>query len=151
LKPAAHLTVSTIVSTALYIVTKSATIAGVSFFCGFLLDLDHFLEYVREYGFRAKFRDFFRIFHETRFEKLLLVLHAWEWVVALFFLAWFSGWNDIVLGVLIGLLHHMVLDQLANGFTPWGYFLTYRAKHRFLMSSIVQQAVVNRKRNRVKV
>ena len=146
MKPAAHLAISAVVSASIYLSIKSVSVAGASFIGGFLLDVDHFLDYIREYGFRADSKEFFRVFYETRFNKLVLFLHAWEWAIGLFFLAWFFSWNELILGSFIGVFHHLVVDQLANGATVWGYFFIYRAAKRFSMKDIVLKAVVNRKR-----
>jgi hypothetical protein len=146
MKPSVHLAASAVVSASLFAVTKSPTIAGVSFLCGFLIDIDHFIDYFREYGFRINRKDFFRVFNETRFEKLWLVFHAWEWVFALFLLAIMSGWNEVVLGLLIGVVHHMVLDQIGNGVTAGGYFIVYRAINRFVVKSVVPEDALRRQR-----
>ncbi|MBN1309144.1 MAG: hypothetical protein JXA18_14565 [Chitinispirillaceae bacterium] len=148
MKPAAHFAASAVVSASIYLSTKSVPVAGASFMCGFLIDVDHFLDYIREYGFRTDSKDFFRVFHETRFTKLVLFLHAWEWTIGLFFLAWFSGWNELILGSFVGVFHHLVLDQWANGATAWGYFFSYRAVKGFSMEAIMLKAMVERKRLR---
>jgi hypothetical protein len=145
-KPTIHLAASAAVSASLYVVTKSATVAGTAFFCGFLLDIDHILDYFREYGFRFNRREFFHVFNETRFEKLWLVFHAWEWVFALFLFAVVSGRHEAVLGLLIGVFHHMVLDQVGNGATTGGYFIVYRAANRFATKTVVREDVVRKQR-----
>lgn len=132
MKPSSHLIASAVVSTSIYMQTKSETVSIVSFLSGFLIDIDHCIDYVREYGFKTDVKEFFRIFHETRFKKLFLVFHAWEWLPLLLFLAWFYQWNEIILGVFIGVFHHLILDQFANGFSVWGYSIIYRAKKTVL-------------------
>jgi hypothetical protein len=146
LKPTAHVAASAIVSASLYCFSKSPLIAGVSFLCGFLIDIDHIFDYIREYGLRANVKEFFRIFHETRFRKLFLIFHAWEWVPCLFVLAGNLEWNGLILGIGIGMFQHLLLDQIDNGFTAGGYFIVYRTIKRFSMEDIVLEAVVQRKR-----
>ena len=146
MKPVAHLTASAVVSTSIYILTKSVPVAAVSFFSGFLLDIDHFIDYVREYGLRVSRKEFFRVYYETRFEKLLLLFHAWEWVLGLLLLTWYSGWNGLMLGLVVGMFHHMAFDQFANGFTSGGYFFSYRAAKGFSMKTIVRQTALIKKR-----
>lgn len=148
MKPSVHLTASAVVSASMFVATKSPVIAGVSFLCGFLLDIDHFIDYFREYGFRINHRAFLYVFNETRFEQLWLVFHAWEWVFLLLLLAVASGWNDITLGLLIGVCHHMVLDQVGNGATAGGYFITYRAIKGFVVKSVVPEEVLRKQRMR---
>ena len=141
-----HLAASAVVSTSVYLFTKSIVVTGVSFFCGFLLDIDHFLDYVREYGFRVNVKEFSCVFYETRFKKLFLIFHAWEWMAGLLIFAWFSGWNGIFLGLFIGTFHHLVLDQFGNGVTPQGYFFVYRVAKRFSMEDVVPEAEVMKRR-----
>jgi hypothetical protein len=149
MKPSTHIAASAAISTSLLYTTKSELIAGASFFCGFLIDFDHVLDYIREYGFRNNAKDFFRIFHETRFNKLFLIFHAWELVIGLFLLAALSGYNELIIGISIGMFHHLLLDQIANGVTPWGYFIIYRAVKKFSTNDIVRDDVVQRKRMQV--
>jgi hypothetical protein len=146
LKPTAHLAASAVLSGTVYFLTKSVTVAGVSFFTGFLIDVDHVVDYFREYGFRGDVKEFFRVFYETRFKKLLLLFHAWEWVAGLSVLAWISGRNEIILGLLIGAGQHLLLDQFFNEVAPWGYFFTYRVAKRFLVNEIVRKEQVPGKR-----
>jgi hypothetical protein len=145
-KPTVHLVASAIVSGSIYAGTRSVTIAAVSFLWGFLIDLDHVVEYVREYGWRLDVREFFRVFYETRFRKLVLLFHAWEWVAALALYSLLAGWNGIITGLLIGTLHHLILDQLGNGSTRWGYFITWRAMRRFTMTEMIRESRVRERR-----
>lgn len=151
MRPLAHITASMVIATVLVCVTKSAAVAGAAFLSGFLIDCDHLLEYLREYGVRGNAQEFFRVFHETRFKKLILVFHAWELVVVLLLIAAGTSWNRVVLGVAIGVFHHLVLDQLYNGFTPGGYFFVYRVVKKFSMREILFDEVVQQKRNQVQV
>ena len=146
MKPTAHLAASAVASTSLYFFTKSMPIAGASLIAGFLVDIDHLIDYFREYGFRTDIREFLRIFYETRFRKLYLVFHSWELIFTLLLLAWLSGRNEVLFGLSAGVLQHLILDQFANGVTPWGYFFTYRVIKRFSMREIVREAVVMKKR-----
>lgn len=146
MKPTAHLAASVLLSATLYFATKSIVVSTVSFFSGFLIDADHLLDYIREYGFRIDIKEFFRLFHETRFKKLLLIFHAWEWVLVLLILAALLKWNRFILGVTIGVFQHLVFDQMRNGVTPWGYFFIYRATKKFSVTDIVTDAALCKKR-----
>ena len=41
-----------------------------------------------------------------------------------------SGWHPVVTGLLIGMGHHLLLDQISNKAFPLGYFLTFRLYKR---------------------
>ena len=144
MKPVIHLTASAVVSASLYGMTKSVTISVVSFFTGFLIDIDHVFDYLREYGLQPDLKKFFRVFYENRFEKVVLVFHGWEWIAALFVLSWSSGWNKPLLGFAIGALHHLVLDQMGNNATGPGYFFVYRAVKRFALGAAVRSGTDKR-------
>ena len=138
MKPVVHVAASAAVSALLFGITKSVSLTIVSFFTGFLIDIDHVLDYIREYGLVPDVRKFFRVFYENRFKKVLVIFHGWEWIALLFYVSWLTGWNDVVLGVGIGALHHLILDQMGNNATGAGYFFFYRALHGFILHAAVQ-------------
>jgi hypothetical protein len=145
MKPAAHVAASAVISGSIYLTTQSATVAGISFLSGFLIDVDHVIDYIREYGLRPDIGKFLRVFDESRFRKVVLLFHAWELIACLFLLSWLSGWNEIPLGICIGAFQHLVLDQFVNGARPWGYFFIYRATKRFTIHKVIREAVLQRK------
>jgi len=57
---------------------------------------------------------------------VLLMLHSWELIGILAIIAMASNWEPVCTGLLIGMGHHMVLDQIFNHPYPLGYFLTFR-------------------------
>lgn len=147
MKPTAHLTTSFAVSATIYLSTRSIVFSVVSFFTGFLIDVDHLIDFIREYGLKSTPQKFFIVFHESRFAKLLLLFHAWEWLLVLCALALVFNGNMIILGLFTGMLHHLILDQCANGVTPLGYSLLYRTVNRFSTSKIVSENALQRKRS----
>ncbi len=138
MKPSVHLTISVAVSLSIYAASKSVKLAAASFIGGFLLDLDHFFDYFREYGLKIKINEFFDVFYETRFKKLILPFHAWEWLPVLLVFSLFSAWNSWTMGFCIGMTHHMVLDQSGNNIRALGYFFVYRAIKGFAKNSIIR-------------
>ena len=139
-KPTVHIAASTVISALLFGITKSVGITMVSFFTGFLIDIDHVFDYVREYGFQVSREKFFRVFYENRFRKLLLVFHGWEWIGILFLLARYCDRSGWALGMAIGALQHLVLDQIGNTVTGPGYFFVYRIWKRFAAGAVVRDA-----------
>jgi len=126
-----HAAASLAVSAALYAAVRSPALAVSSFAAGVLVDLDHIHDYLREYGPSIDLAEFFRVCHGRQFEKGVLVLHGWEWLVVLAAGAWLMQWNPWLLGALVGLGHHLVLDQMTNGVSRWGYSLLWRWRHQF--------------------
>jgi hypothetical protein len=103
---------------------------------GFLIDVDHALDYVlveRQLDLRPAV--FLRYYTEHRARRAVLVLHSYELFALLIALAW---WLDTPLlwGYLLGGLMHFGLDIRFNGEgTPRSigafYSFTYRLAHRF--------------------
>lgn len=103
---------------------------------GFLIDVDHALDYLVFEGQRDLRPDTFLRYHlERRMKRVVLVLHSYELFAGLGVLAW---WLDVPVlwGYLMGALMHLALDIIFNGeLTPRSisafYSFTYRLAHRF--------------------
>jgi len=103
---------------------------------GFLIDVDHALDYLVFEGQRDLRPDTFLRYHlERRMKRVVLALHSYELFAGLGFLAW---WLDVpaLWGYLMGALMHLALDITFNGeLTPKSisafYSFTYRLAHRF--------------------
>ncbi len=102
---------------------------------GFLIDVDHALDYVlveRQVDLRPA--AFLRYYMEHRARRAVLVLHSYELFALLIALAW---WLDTPLlwGYLLGGLMHLGLDIRFNGESPRSigafYSFAYRLAHRF--------------------
>jgi hypothetical protein len=109
---------------------------------GFLIDLDHAVDYVvfeRQRDLRPG--AFLRYYVEGRIRRAVLVLHSYELFAALALLAWLTE-ATLLSGYLVGALMHLGLDIIFNGrVTPYSiaafYSFTYRAWHRFDASTLL--------------
>ena len=103
---------------------------------GFLIDVDHAVDYVLVEGGRdLRPGTFLRHYTEGRVRRTVLALHSWELFAVLVALAWTRG-EPWLVGYLAGGLMHLALDLVYNGrYTPHSivlfYSFTYRALHRF--------------------
>ena len=103
---------------------------------GFLIDVDHGLDYLVFEGQRDLRPGTFLRYHlERRMKRVVLALHSYELFAGLGFLAW---WLDVpaLWGYLMGALMHLALDITFNGeLIPRSisafYSFTYRLAHRF--------------------
>jgi hypothetical protein len=95
---------------------------------GFLIDLDHLLDYAL---YRLTPPD-----HAKQVERTIAVLplHGWEWMMLTSVLEplalrdRFSTAHGLTLGYLL----HLLIDQFGNGFsTPLAYSVLHRASRRF--------------------
>jgi len=126
-----HVALSAVVSGGVYLVTRSWPMTASSLATGVFIDGDHLFDYIREYGWRWNPRQFFRASYERKYKRVILLLHAWEWLPLLLLLAWWSGWNPWIVGLVIGWAQHLAADQLCNTYKTWAYFITWRWRHRF--------------------
>lgn len=126
-----HVVVSLGVGAIIYAVFKSLGLALAFALSGIFIDLDHFIDYWVQAGFSLKIKEFFDFCYGRKFHKSYLLLHGWEWLVLLLVGSWLSGWNAWVLGTLAGFGLHLVMDQLANGPSLFGYSLVYRCNKKF--------------------
>ncbi|MFN7976355.1 MAG: hypothetical protein U0166_29150 [Acidobacteriota bacterium] len=129
MSPQGHVLTSAVAGAAVAAASGNPLAGAACLLAGIFIDLDHFLEYFWFEGLKIDIADFKRACEETRFPKVLLVLHSWEllaagWTVAL--AAGPSGARTIGLAALVGLSLHLVLDQIYNEPFPLCYFLCYR-------------------------
>ncbi|OGS36393.1 MAG: hypothetical protein A2293_03695 [Elusimicrobia bacterium RIFOXYB2_FULL_49_7] len=120
-----HVVASGFVSGVVYGVTRSPTIAAVCFFTGFLVDLDHLLDYWMSYPLRFDLPHFFKTCEEYKLVKVHLWLHSLELLPILALITWFTR-SAAIAGFTIGLAQHLLFDYLANRIYPESYFVLYR-------------------------
>jgi len=136
MSPGGHL-----ITTAIACAASQATIGSWCFTAavaagGFLIDIDHVVDYVLfERGRRLTPGAFLRHYVEGRTRRVVLALHSYEVFLALLLAGWWTG-SVPLLGYLVGGLMHLALDVIWNGrLTPRSiaafYSLAYRAVHRF--------------------
>jgi hypothetical protein len=140
--PGGHLVTTIAACGATAAVTGSlALTAGVAV-GGFLIDVDHAIDYVlvdRQRDLRPA--TFLRYYVEAKVERTLLFLHSYELFAILAAMAW---WLEIpvLAGYLLGGLMHLALDIAFNGkLTPhniWAFYsFAYRARHRFQAAALL--------------
>ena len=134
-----HIAASAAVSTGIFAATGSWPMAVSSFLAGFLLDLDHLIDYWIEYPFNIDISRFFKACHNCELTKTRLYLHSFELVLALAASAYLTR-SSVITAVTLGLAQHMALDQLINSVRPAGYFLIYRYSKGFLADRIFTNA-----------
>ncbi len=127
-----HIITSAGIGIASYARYRSRPAAVASFLAGWLIDLDHIVDYVRAHGWRLNWTRFNEASHEKYSGKLYLPLHSFE-LVALFFLL-FRGpkRQPFRVGITVSILTHLLLDQRCNpGRKRTTYFLFDRIRKKF--------------------
>lgn len=128
-----HALVSVVVSALVWWWLRSYAAALACFLTGVFIDLDHFFDYVYNHRRHLQFHRVFTIFELEILENIFVFLHSWEfalvWLALLLSLP--EARQPVVLGLFIGFVTHLALDNLFNGHARWAYFLLYRLRHGF--------------------
>ena len=146
--PGGHLATSVALSAGAYAATGSATLAAGCFAGGFLIDFDHYLDYLvfeRQWK-RPNPADFLRYYFNCLPSKVVLPLHSVELMTALAIICHFSP-HPLLSGYILGASMHLILDILVNGdhvlrMPILFYSFAYRASHRFLASALMDSVSI---------
>jgi hypothetical protein len=115
MSPGGHLVTTTIACAAVYAGTGSAALTAGLAAGGFLIDVDHVLDYVlfeRQRDLRPG--TFLRYYVGGRPQRVVLLLHSYELLVLLAALAWITR-VEWLWGWVLGMLLHLPLDIIFNG------------------------------------
>lgn len=126
-----HIITSGMVSVALWPVYHSVEISVMCFLTGVFIDIDHFIDYFREFGFNINVPKFFQVFKGKNINRVWIPLHSWELFGMMLFFSWLGQGNNWMIGLITGYFLHMILDQLFNKPGPWSYFLVFRYTKKF--------------------
>ncbi len=96
-----------------------------------LVDVDHYVDYVRDRGLNINLKRFFQYSHRIEYDRLFILFHGYEYLVPLALLLVLSDYHLLVAAVIIGFAQHLLFDQFTNPVKPLAYFITYRLKNRF--------------------
>ena len=138
MSPGGHLVTTAIACAGVYAGTENLALTAGLAAGGFLIDVDHAVDYVlfeRQRDLRPA--SFLRYYLEGKVRRAVLVLHSYELVAALAVVAWLGG-IDWLWGWVFGSLLHLPLDIIFNGkFASGGlvsfYSFTVRARRGFLL------------------
>lgn len=148
MRPGGHLATAVALSGAGYLGTGSAELAAGCFTGAFLIDGDHYLDYLIFEGQwrRPSPTTFLRYYFTHRYQWAVLLLHSLELMGLLALLA--LAWPRLaLLGYILGALLHIVLDILVNGEHMLTrpilfYSLAYRASLRFSAARLMGPLVI---------
>ncbi len=143
MKPQYHLASSALVAGILYLIFKSWSMALSCFLSGILIDIDHIFDYMKEYGFPFRVKDFIHAVYSCNFNRMILLFHSWELLFLIAIIAWFTKWNPTITGVLIGFGHHLVLDTFHNSRTLRSYSFIWRWNMDFKLAQTFPFRVKN--------
>ncbi len=141
--PGGHLATSVALSAAAYAYNGSTTMAAGAFIGGFLIDADHYLDYL---AFEGQWKkpgpgSFLRYYFTLQPLRLVLPLHSIELTGALALFNYFKP-SALLTGYLLGALMHLVFDVLVNGDHVLKrpvlfYSFVYRARQSFSAAALL--------------
>jgi hypothetical protein len=141
--PGGHLVTSVALSGVSYAVTQSVPFSVGCFLGGFLIDVDHYVDYL---FFEKQYRkplppDFLRYYFECRPSRFVLPLHSWELMAALIVVC-IALRIPLLAGYVIGGMMHLTFDVLINGEhalkRPFMFYsLFYRRTCAFTASALI--------------
>jgi hypothetical protein len=108
---------------------------------GFLIDLDHILEYFLIFGPHFNFYCFIQGREFLVSGKIYLLFHAWEWVALLALSVWLmrpkKRLKVILLTLAVAMAAHLLSDCLINHYPLQFYSLGYRASQNFSAAKLL--------------
>jgi len=132
-----------VVGAAVAIYFKSFVCGAASFLAGVLVDIDHVLDYLINYGFRFRIKTFWYCSMRTKYGRLSLVLHSYELVILFWVLILAVRPGNIWTAAAVGMTQHLILDHIRNircgkmGWQP--YFFLFRLKKGFATDRIMKK------------
>ena len=144
-----HIITSAGVGCLSYLRYKSKPAAVATFLAGWLIDLDHLVDYVKAHGWKPNWERFAEAAHEKYSGKLYLPLHSFE-LLAVFFI-FFKGpkKQPYRVGITVSILTHLKKKKKCNPDRhPLTYFLTHRIRKKFNAAEILQPSFVKASKRR---
>lgn len=139
-----HLFFSLLAGLIVWRIWKKPLLAVFFGFCGgFLIDLDHVIEYFWVFGWNWQWQYFRRGYQFLKSGELHVLFHAWEYVIILV-LAVFLFKNKyvrtILLSLALGIFFHLATDVIVDDMPIRAYSLNYRIANNFEIARIVKKA-----------
>jgi len=141
--PGGHLATSIALSGVAYVSTGSVEAAAGCFAGGFLIDVDHYLDYL---VFEKQWRwpgpqSFLSYYFKACPKRCVLPLHSAELMTILFTVMLFRPW-PLLVGYWFGAAMHLIFDVLVNGDYAIKrpilfYIFGYRASYKFATSELL--------------
>lgn len=115
MSPGGHLVTTALACAAVYAGTESVALTAGLAAGGFLIDVDHAVDYVlfeRQRDLRPG--SFLRYYLDGKVQRVVLLLHSYELLVLLAAIAWLTN-VEWLWGWVFGMLLHLPLDIVFNG------------------------------------
>ena len=136
--PSRHIIVSLSLGGGVAVFTQSLFAGLLCLFSGVLIDADHIVDYLinwglKDFNFRNIYRTFIEIFNQGekgRIKKVYLIFHMAEIAILLWISVMFTK-NIYLLSIALGYTVHLVMDSMTRWLRPQAYFISFRMKNGF--------------------
>src|SRR5260221_2802649 len=136
-----HIIASAGIGVASYARYRSRPAALAGFLAGWLIDIDHIVDYIGAHGWKLNWTKFREAEHEHYSGKLYLPIHSYELLVLFFMLFRGPSRQPYRVSITLSVLAHLLLDQKCNpARKPLTYFLADRVRKRFNANKILSWA-----------
>jgi hypothetical protein len=136
--PQYHFIASLILASIFLYFTRSPLAFLFCLSAGFLLDVDHVLDFWIYKGKMTFSMEIFQEFYKN-WDKVIVLLHSIELLIALWIFAYISREYLISFAISAGFVLHLALDFLSYDLQPRSYFLIYRLLRRFRKTFICKE------------
>lgn len=134
MKPSRHVIVSVGIGAVLSFLFKNLYTGLVCLLAGVIIDIDHILEYMIQYGWKDfTFKKCYLICNNRQFKRIHLFLHSVEIFLLLWFFVVYTR-NIYLLAGTLGYSFHMLLDVIGNKIYVRSYCLIWRTVNKFSSS-----------------
>lgn len=142
--PDKHVIISLSLGAVLWIITKSFAAGALCAFGGFIIDIDHAIEYIWRFGIRrltvkrilAACQQTYEGKKIFPFYKLHLFFHSFE-LAFIFILISLITKDLYLIAFSIGFLSHLAIDAIFNQRPALFYFLLWRIKNGFVAQRLL--------------
>lgn len=139
-----HIKASGVLGLGVYAYTGEYLPSIACFLSGWLIDIDHFLDWRANFGPTLDHARVFRNFERGRLRYVYTIFHGWEYVIAVLVLYALYDLPPWATYAALGYTCHLILDQIFNRpKRSLFYFLTYRILHGFNGSFLLMRGQVS--------
>lgn len=136
-----HIILSLIAGFLVFYATKKPISFVFSLIGGVAVDFDHFIDYFLAFGCHFRLDYFEKGYQFLKSDKIYVLFHAWEYVIIMAVLAYFTRNKLIraaIISLALGLFFHLGADSALNeGMKPQSYSLIYRTENNFDIERLV--------------
>lgn len=138
-----HFFVSLLAGTVVFFIWKKAFFSFLAAIVGgFLIDVDHLVDYYIAFGFYFRLDYFLKGYQFLESDKLYIFLHGWEYGIILLVVAFIVRekiTRSVFLALALGLFFHLTTDVFLNSMPAKSYSLVYRIKNEFSIEKLVYE------------